>query len=448
MAFKRFSILLAARLVLILAALIATGWLFSIPGYHAATLLSVMVTVGLTFEVYSFVSKTNQELTRFLDAARYADFGQRFQYDQLGAGFEGLGETFTHILDRYKDDRQQQETDLRHLKALLEHVPVPLISVYNDGSVVVWNNAARRLFGSVQVQKVTDLAQFGDEFYQHVTTITPGQRFLTTFHADDLDQRLTLSASELTIASRVERVISLMNIQTELDGMQLSAWQDLVRVLTHEIMNSITPVTSLATTAVDLVEDARSKVSDPAVVEELGDARAAVETVARRSDGLMNFVSSYRQLTRPPDPEKSRFRIRDLFADVALIAGQELPDTTRLTVHVEPEDLDLFADQRMIEQVLINLLQNARQALIDQEDGIIGLSARLNKRGHVMVAVTDNGPGIPEDVVGRIFVPFYTTRREGSGIGLALSRQMMIAHGGNITFANRAEGGAAFTLVF
>ena len=448
MGFDRFSLLLASRLLLIFLALAASGWLIFLPGYHAATVLAVLATLGLMWEVYSFLSRTNRELARFLDAARYADFGQRFQYTKLGAGFEELGETFTHILDRFRNERQQQETDLRHLKALLEHVPVPLLSIHSDEAVTVWNNAARRLFGSVQVQKVGDLSQFGDEFYQQVTTIEPGERHLATFEADGLHQRLALSASELMIASRAERVVSLMNIQTELDGMQQSAWQDLVRVLTHEIMNSITPVTSLATTAVDLVEDASSRISDPAVVDELDDAKAAVETVARRSDGLMNFVSSYRQLTQPPTLDRKRFRIRDLFADVTLIAGQALPDTVRLNVQVDPDDLDLNADRRAVEQVLINLLQNARQAIVGQADGTIALTARLNRRGHVMISVTDNGPGVADEVASRIFVPFYTTRRDGSGIGLALSRQMMVAHGGNISFTNRPGGGAVFTLVF
>ena len=447
MGFNRFSILLAARLVTIFLSLIAVGWLVSIPGYHAATLLATIITLGLSYEVYAFVSKTNQELSRFLDAARYADFGQRFKLGSLGAGFEDLGETFTDILDRFRDDRRQQETELRHLKALLEHVPVPLISVYQDNTVVLWNNSARRLFGNTHVNHIADLEQFGDEFYKHITTIQAGQRYLTMFKVDGLEQRLTVSASELTIATKVERLISLMNIQTELDSTQLTAWQDLVRVLTHEIMNSITPVTSLAKTAVDLVDDASSRIHDDAVIEELKDARDAVDTVARRSDGLMNFVSSYRQLTRPPTPEKSRFKIRELFADVERIISQELPEDIQLSAFIDPEELDLSADRQMIEQVLINVMKNAQHAL-EANEGQIQLTARLNRRGHVMIDVLDSGPGIPDDIAKRIFVPFYTTRREGSGIGLALSRQIMIAHGGTLTFSNRAEGGAAFTLVF
>lgn len=448
MGFNRFSLLLALRLALIFLGVLTSGWLVSIPGYHAATVLVLGVTIGLAFEVYRFVSRTNQELTRFLDAVKYSDFGQRFQFGKQGAGFEKLGDAFTALLDRFREERKEQETEVRHLKALLEHVPVPLISIYADESVVAWNNSARRLFGAAQVRRLDDLAQFGDDFQMRVRYIEPGDRVLANFATDDVVQRVTIAASELTIGTRVERLVSVLNIQSELDGMQLSAWQDLVRVLTHEIMNSITPVSSLAKTAVDLVEDARERVTDEEVKAELNDARDAVSTVARRSDGLMNFVASYRKLTRPPEPRKERFRIRELFADVERIVSQDLPEAILLSAIIEPAELELLADREMIEQVLINIVQNARHALSDRDSGSIELAARLNARGHVVISVMDTGPGVPEDIRERVFVPFYTTRREGSGVGLALSRQVMIAHGGSISCTNRETGGANFSLVF
>jgi signal transduction histidine kinase len=232
--------------------------------------------------------------------------------------------------------------------------------------------------------------------------------------------------------------------------MQLSAWQDLVRVLTHEIMNSITPVASLAKTAADLLDDVTLQVADKTeIVDELRDVKDAVSTVARRSDALMNFVSSYRQLTHLPSPQIARVQLSDLFADVTRITTLGWQEKgLALIVDVEPGELDIQADRQMVEQVLINLLQNCAHALNDQAQGQVTLAAKLNKRGHVTIEVSDNGPGVPEEIVGKIFVPFFTTRREGSGVGLALSRQVMIAHGGTILFANNEQGGACFTLVF
>ncbi len=451
MAFNRFGFFLTLRLAVEMVLLTGVGFLIITPGYHAATFLGLLVAIGLGYEIFRFVSKTNQELSRFLNAARYADFGQRFQFRTTGAGFAELGETFTHILDRFREDRKQQESELRHLKALTEHVPVPLISVYADGTITLWNNSARRLFGITQVRKMSDLAPFGDDFLKQVRAIQAGEQVLVSFKMEDVDVQLMLTASEITVASSMERLISLQNIQNELDGMQINAWQDLVRVLTHEIMNSITPVASLAKTAADLVNDVSLKVSGQTdVVRELQDVKDAVKTVARRSDGLMHFVSSYRQLTRLPAPEKSRFLVKDLFADVSRMVRLEWQNKKfELHTHIEPGELDIFADREMIEQLLLNLLQNCTHAFAGMDKtGRVSLSSKLNKRGHVTIEVSDNGPGISPEIATRIFVPFYTTRKEGSGVGLALSRQVMIAHRGTISFANNERGGARFTLAF
>jgi signal transduction histidine kinase len=220
-------------------------------------------------------------------------------------------------------------------------------------------------------------------------------------------------------------------------------------------MNSITPVASLAKTAVDLVEDAASQVTDnPEVVEELADVKDAVNTVARRSDSLMQFVSSYRRLTRLPPPQKSLTKLQEVFDQVSTVATQDWEEKSiTLHSHIEPSELDVTADRDMIEQMLINLLQNAAQALEahpskDSAGAEVWLSAHINRRGRVVIEVADNGPGIPAELAQKIFVPFFTTKREGSGVGLALTRQIMIAHGGAVSLSDREGGGAKFSLTF
>jgi nitrogen fixation/metabolism regulation signal transduction histidine kinase len=325
-----------------------------------------------------------------------------------------------------------------------------LISVHQDHSLTLQNNAARRLFGAAPVTRLTDLKPFGESFYQSVLEAVPGSRELVNFSVEGIEYRLTLAATEIVTGGQSERLVSLQDIQTELDEIQAQAWQDLVRVLTHEIMNSITPITSLARTAGELADDVLERTdSESAIHEELVDLRDAVSTVARRSNSLVQFVESYRQITRLAPPEKKRLRLHDLFDAVVRLARAEDPDSPLdLNWSVHPPGLDISADRDLLEPVLLNLLRNARQATAAQERPEVRLNGKLNRRGHTTIEVSDNGPGVPDNLARKIFVPFFTTRQGGSGVGLALARQVMIAHRGFIRLDHNEHGGARFTLIF
>lgn len=448
MDFKRFSLLLTLRLSLILLSLSVASWLLLQPGYQA-TLALVLVLCGLQcWSLVGYVSRTNTELARFLGAARYADFNQQFALNTEGAGFDDLGSTFTDILSRMQAQRTEQEQDLRHLRALLEHVPVPLISIAANGDITQWNNAARRLFGSWPLVNTGQLRQFGEPFAQELLKLNAGDRRLLRFSADDTDHQLIVTCAQIVVSGYTEKLISLQDIQSELEGAQLQAWQDLVRVLTHEILNSITPVSSLAQTASSLAHALQPEPS-PEQQELVTDLRQAVDTLARRAENLLSFVSSYRQMTRLPPPDKQPLPIRELFNHVGLLMQQELADNgVALSISVAPDSLMLQADRDMLEQVLINLLRNGLQALRGRPAARLSLSASLSRRGRPLLQLADNGPGIADGIVDKIFVPFFTTKADGSGVGLALSRQIMLAHGGTLTYSPTPGGGATFSLNF
>ena len=450
MAFRRFTLRLAVRLLLIATAMLASLWLLLQPGYHGLTVIAAAVTVLMASELWYFINRSNREVTRFVDALRHADFSQRFALRGLGSGFDELGETLDGVLERQQAEREEGETANRRLRALIEHIPVPLLTVHADQSITLQNNAARRLFGAGKVTRLPDLMRFGSGFHSAILEAVPGHRELVTFTVEDIEYRLTMATTEIVIGGQAERLVSLQDIQTELDETQAEAWQDLVKVLTHEIMNSITPITSLATTAGELVGDLqeRSDRGEP-LGEDLDDLRDAVRTVARRSGSLLQFVESYRQITRLAPPERRRIRLEDLFDSVTRLARAEWPDSaSSLSCSVEPPGLDVFADRDLLEPVLLNLLRNAWLATAEVENPRIRMRGTLNRRGHVTIVVSDNGPGVPVELSRKIFVPFFTTRKGGSGVGLALARQVMIAHKGFIRLDHNESGGARFTLIF
>lgn len=459
MGFKQFSLRIIIRTVAAMVSLVLLTITLTTSGYHAATILLIVLLVSQFIELVNFVSKTNNELARFFDAARYADFSQRFDLSNVGAGFEELGQAFTDILTRLQKARTAQVTELKHLKAVVEHVPVPLMSLNQDSQITLWNNSARRLFGTTPVIKLSDLKQFSQHFPQQIKSMQAGDRQLIKLNIDGIEHQLTVAATEIRLAQQQELLFSLQDIQNELVSAQLQAWQDLVSVLTHEIMNSITPVASLASTAADLVDDIveniaqqpadKKDISSQDISADLKDVTDAVTTVARRSKGLMTFVDSYRRLTRLPTPNKNNSSVSSLIQQVIDISCQHWPEQNiAISSHISPKSLDINVDQNMLSQVLINLLKNAEQATIGCETRKVQLNAFINKRGHPVIEVNDTGCGMSKDVADNAFVPFYTTKRDGSGVGLALTRQIMLAHGGHVTLESTVNEGTNIRLIF
>jgi two-component system nitrogen regulation sensor histidine kinase NtrY len=282
----------------------------------------------------------------------------------------------------------------------------------------------------------------------------PHQRALVKVQADGDTLNLALYSREFKLRDQKLTLVSIQNIQSELEEKEIESWQKLIRVLTHEIMNSITPIASLASTIDDLIEesarpDRLAEAEEAARREALSDIHHAARTIQKRSQGLLQFVDAYRNLTLIPQPRPETFPIAELFERVEKLMIPQFGEKVRgFRASVEPEDLKLYADPALIEQVLINLLLNAAQAISGRDDASISLSAYQDGQARILIEVRDNGPGIAAENIDKIFIPFFSTKEGGAGIGLSFSRQVMHLHRGSISVHSRPGEETVFTLRF
>ena len=278
-------------------------------------------------------------------------------------------------------------------------------------------------------------------------------RLIKVQDTDDILQ-LTVSGTEFVLNERNIILVTIKNIQAELEEQEMEAWQKLIRVLTHEIMNSIAPIASLTSTVNLMVDNVAAEFREKAPVgfddeETVSDIQEALKTIHKRSTGLIHFVQTYRNLTKIPKPNFTIFPVRRLFNNIfALLRESINSQNIDCQITIEPEEMNMTADEQLIEQVIINLIKNSIHALENRENATILIKAYYNKRGRKIIQVTDNGQGIIQEVRDKIFIPFFTTKPTGSGIGLSLSKQILRLHSGTIAVYSVPEKETTFTLTF
>ncbi len=411
----------------------------------------VVLLIIIIFQLYTliyYVEKTNRDLSRFLSAIEHSDFSQTFIDTSLGSSFKDLYKSFNKVIMKFQNARSEKEEHLRYLETVMQHVGVGLISYNQNGEVQFINNAAKRLLRITHLNNISSLSKISQSLTRKLFALEAGERETIKITDENDFIQLIMYATEFKLRDQKYTLVSLQNIQSELEEKEMEAWQQLIRVLTHEIMNSITPISSLASTVQSILKNNIQGQSSPDP-ESLDDINSAVNTIQRRSEGLIHFVNSYRNLTRIPKPNFQIFLISSLFERIKKLMSKELEEKgIKFGQCITPGSLELTADPELVEQVIINLLINSEQSLDVKEAAEIKLTASLDERGKILIKVIDNGPGIPEDVLEKIFIPFYSTKKNGSGIGLSLSRQIMRAHGGNIRVASKAGEETIFTLRF
>lgn len=443
----RFAIGLAIRLAALVGAVFLFVAALGREELCAARIVAGLLVAAAIFWLWRHVRSTNVALARFIDAVRFGDFAQGFAYKSLGSGFAELGAALEEAIRKLRTERHELSEANRFYEAVLDDAPTALLTVDHDGKVELTNKAARRLLVRHRGVRAEDFSVYGDAFAKALAGGAVGRPRLAPLVTEGLPQTVMISAAVAQRLGGLVRVVAVQPIQSELNAIEIAAQSDLIRVLTHEIMNSITPVTSLAHTAAALIAGLDQRGGDGS--RDVADARAAVETLARRADGVMQFVESYRQISRAPELRLQEVAMQPWIAELETIfrAGDRAAGVA-LICRVDPPELVMEVDPDLLCQVLINLLRNgAEAAKAHAADPRVTLDVQRLPTGEVRIDVADNGAGVPEGLRQDVFLPFFTTKAKGTGVGLSLARQIVLAHRGSIAVADADGGGALFRIV-
>ncbi len=393
---------------------------------------------------------SNDNVASFLDSVRFDDLSQSFKTESDDPSIQRLHKELNEALAGLRVSRKEKDSEYQFFKNIVQHVAIGLLTFKKDGSIQIMNSAAKRLLRVNKADQLSDLKDVSETLVDTFVKLKTGGRELLRLKFGDETIQLSVFAIELTLRDEEVKLISMSNIQSELEEKEMEAWQNLVRVLTHEIMNSVTPISSLA----GIVEDdlklrIDQQIDVPLKRADLEDMYLSLQTISKRSAGLIRFVKEFRNLTQIPKPKLAEVPVKELLEELSLLHKKELADQSiNVNIEVKPENLFILADKTMIEQVLINLIKNAIQAFDEQVDRRIELTAFSNEKGRAVISVKDNGAGIDSEAQEKIFIPFFSTKKSGSGIGLSLSKQIMRQHEGNITVKSTLGEGTEFLLRF
>jgi two-component system nitrogen regulation sensor histidine kinase NtrY len=445
MNFSTFRSSVIIRLVFILITTFLVLWLFESKNFITAT-ISIGILIIQFILLIKYLEQTNRKLSRFFENIKYNDFTSSFVSENKGESFNKLNDSFNQVIEQFVATRAEKEEHHNQLQTIVQHISIGILTYRRDGQVDIYNNAVKQIFKINNLKHIKELAQIESELPQTFLKLNQDDNKLVKITLDDELLQLSIQATEFKKKGEEYLLVSVKNIHAELEQKEIDSWQKLIRVLTHEIMNSITPISSLASTVKQILPEKGIQLDDE---EDLESMHHALSTISRRSDGLLNFVKVYRDLTRIPNPRFQKVVVKDLLFDSKLmLIHKTAKSNLDIKIQTQPDDISIMADSNLLEQVLLNLLINAHHATEHKDHPQIVLSSRYNKNERVIVEIADNGTGIKADMMDKIFMPFFTSKKEGSGIGLSLSRQIMRLHQGNIFVKSVPEKGSVFTLVF
>ena len=449
MVFKRYQERILIRVLFLFVTLSLASYLL-VTGQYAYLAFLLGVVIYQLVDFYNFHRKAQQEVEQFVESIHYRDFSRYFDVKEAPLELQSLRQGFNEINSTFKLISREKETQYQYLQKILELVNTGILSYEHKSGEIGWmNESFKNLLGVPYLKTIASLERRDPVLYQEILNLRPGESKIISLTKDkDKSVFKTLvTATAFQTDSRVYKLVAFQDVNEALDETEAKAWQKLLSVMTHEIMNSVAPISSLAETMLHrLQESSRILEGQPGALEDL---ELGIGTIRRRSEGLLKFAETYRNLNKITTLNMKRVYARDLFENLHHLMQPTL-DQKRIELDIlllDP-DLSLDADTNLIEQVLINLVVNAIEAVKDREEPLITLSANTGSNGRAVIKVADNGAGMSPEVIENIFIPFFSTKKNGSGIGLSLCKQILLLHKGNIQVQSVEGTGSAFSLHF
>ena len=418
--------------LLLAAASGASVWAF-FAGYQALMILFVPLGVVAFYRLLHRFGNTIRRVSFMFDAVDNDDMTFRFNEDPSKVDSAMLNAALNRIKEILLQTKQRAEERERYYQLIMECAQTGLLTVNDAGSVYQANGEALRIFGLHRLTHIRQLENPAPEAFRALRAIRPGEKLHVSCITESGEMALTLGCAEIVLEKQRLRVVSVSDINNELNEMQIESWSKLTRILTHEIMNSLSPITSLSDTLLQLGRPLDA------------DVARGLDTISATSRRLLTFVEGFRRFTRIPEPRREPFEVRELFREAVVLAAADR-GAVAIRTDIEPADTMIYADRALLGQVAVNLLKNAREAVGDKPDGWIEIRSRIDAAEQVVIEISNNGGAIPAEVIENIFTPFYTTKPDGSGIGLSLSRRIMQLHGGSLRLTCNTAQRVTFTL--
>jgi two-component system nitrogen regulation sensor histidine kinase NtrY len=445
MIFNRLDARLLGRLVLLVAALAASGYAMVHRAYGLA-LGALLLFVVLVLNLARYLARGQQALADFTLALQYRDFSRQYPTQSVPAALRPLHEAFNQVNATFQELRAEREGQFQYLQTILALLDTGIVSYDATGTVGWVNEAFKQTLHLPYLKNIRALQSRQPILYEAICRAVPGQPVVVKLTVGPQTVQLLLSATQFKLRGEALTLLAFKNVSQALADTETAAWQQLLRVMTHEIMNSVAPIASLADSLGRHVQRARQQQASDELLDDVG---TGIRIIQQRSEGLLRFAQVYRDFSTLTSPQRTTLYVQELLQTTRqLLAEQLAAQGIEVTLSVRPAHLTLHADGHLLEQVLINLVLNAAQAVTQTLNPHISLLAWADEQERVVIEVKDNGTGIPADVLDSIFIPFFTTRPNGSGIGLSLAKQIMQLHQGRIQVHSEERAGSAFQLCF